>query len=75
MAQRNPVPARVRGHILVTAIVTSSSTATILLAEAAAGLPSPWIAVTGSALAAVSTVATTLSRANLTLDDGDESRR
>ena len=75
MAQRNPVPARVRGHILVTAIVTSGSTATILLAEAAAGMPAPWIAVTGSALAAVSTVATTLSRANLTLDDGDESRR
>lgn len=71
-SRRNPIPSRIRGHILVTAIVTSSSTATILLAEAAAGMPAPWIAVTGSALAAVSTVATTLSRANLTLDDTPE---
>lgn len=69
MTHRNPIPARVRGRILVAAIITGAATGTVTMAQAAAGVPSEWVAVTASALAAVGTVAAALSRANLTLDD------
>lgn len=64
----NPIPAKVRGRILVAAIIAGGSTATVTGALAAAGVPSAWIAVVASAFAAVGTVAASLSRANLTLD-------
>jgi hypothetical protein len=69
MTHRNPIPARVRGRILVAAIITGAATGTVTMGLAAAGVPSEWVAVTASALAAVGTVAAALSRANLTLDD------
>lgn len=68
-SQRNPIPARVRGHILVAAIVTGAATGTVTGAMVALGADSEWIAVVASAFAAVGTVAASLSRANLTLDD------
>lgn len=75
MPQRNPIPSRVRGHILVAAIVTGGVTGTLTTAMTGLGAP-PWaIATVASASAAVATVAAALSRANLTLDEGDESRR
>ena len=66
MPQRNPIPSRVRGHILVAAIVTGAATGTVTMGLAAGGVPSEWIAFAG-----VGTVAASLSRANLTLDDKD----
>ena len=69
MPQRNPIPSRVRGHILVAAIVTGAATGTVTMGLAAGGVPSEWIAVVASAFAGVGTVAASLSRANLTLDD------
>lgn len=68
MNQPNPIPARTRGRILVAAIITSGATGTITGAMAAATVPAEWIAVAASGLAAVATVATALSRANLTPD-------
>jgi hypothetical protein len=73
MTRRNPIPSRVRGHILVAAIVTGAATGTVTMGLAAAGVESQWVAVVASALATVGTVAAALSRANLTLDDTPES--
>ena len=73
MARRNPIPSRIRGHILVAAIVTGAATGTITGAMVALDASPEWIAVASSALAAVGTVAASLSRANLTLDDTPES--
>lgn len=70
--RRNPIPARVRGHILVAAIVTGAATGTVTGAMVAVGASSEWVAVVASAFAAVGTVAASLSRANLTLDDEDK---
>lgn len=71
MSQRNPIPSRVRGHILVAAIITGGITGTVSTALTGLGAP-PWvIATVASASAAVGTVAAALSRANLTLDDSD----
>lgn len=70
--RRNPIPARVRGHILVAAIVTGAATGTVTGTMVALGSSPEWIAVVSSAFAAVGTVAASLSRANLTLDDGDD---
>lgn len=69
MPQRNPIPARVRGRILVAAMITGAATGTVTMGMAAAGVPSEWVAVAASAFATVGTVAASLSRANLTLDD------
>ena len=71
-SQPNPIPAKVRGRILVAAIVTGAATGTVTMALAAARVPSEWVAVVASALAAVGTVAASLSRANLTLDPPKE---
>jgi hypothetical protein len=70
--RRNPIPARVRGHILVAAIVTGAVTGTVTGAMVALDASSEWIAVVASAFSAVGTVAASLSRANLTLDDEDK---
>lgn len=71
--RRNPIPSRVRGHILVAAIVTGAATGTVTGAMVALGSSPEWIAVVASAFSAVGTVAASLSRANLTLDkDEDE---
>ena len=68
---RNPIPARVRGRILVAAIVVGGATGTVTTAMAGLGAP-PWaIATVSTASAAVGTVAAALSRANLTLDQGE----
>ena len=40
MPQRNPIPSRVRGHILVAAIVTGAATGTVTMGMTAAGVPS-----------------------------------
>ncbi len=65
----NPIKAKDRGRIIVAGIIATGATGTITMAEAAAGLPAPWIAVTASALAFIGVVATSLARANLTPDD------
>lgn len=71
MVQRNPIPSKVRGKILVAAIITGAATGTVTTALSGLGAP-PWvIATVASASAAVGTVAAALSRANLTLDDPD----
>ena len=70
----NPIPSKVRGHILVAAIITGAATGSITGGLAAAGVPAEWIAVVASGLAAVGTVAASLSRANLTLDEKPVSR-
>jgi len=68
----NPVPAKIRGRILVAAIIATAATSTVLTVEAGLGAPQWVITATGSALAAVGTVAASLSRANLS-PDKDES--
>lgn len=65
---RNPIPARIRGRILVAAIITGGATGTVTGSMVALGASPEWIAVVASAFAAVGTVAAALSRANLTLD-------
>jgi hypothetical protein len=72
--QPNPIPARVRGRILVAAIITGGATGTVTGAMVALGTSPEWIAVVASGLAAVGTVAAALSRANLTLDDRQDTR-
>jgi hypothetical protein len=65
----NPIPSRIRGRILVTAIVVGGATGTVTTALAGLGAE-PWvIATVASASAAVGTIAAALSRANLTLDN------
>jgi hypothetical protein len=71
-SQPNPIPARIRGRILVAAIITGGATGTVTGAMVALDTSPEWIAVAASALAAVGTVAAALSRANLTLDPPDE---
>lgn len=71
-SQRNPIPARVRGRILVAAIITGGATGTVTGAMVALGASSEWVAVVASGFAAVGTVAAALSRANLTLDKDDQ---
>lgn len=71
---RNPIPSRIRGWLLVVAIVTAAETAAVVAIMQ--GLEAPAWAVTAvtAQFAAVPTVAAALSRANLTLDHPDRVR-
>lgn len=70
--QKNPIPAKTRGRILVAAIIAGGLTGPVTLGLAEAGVSSGWVAVAASAFASVGVVAASLSRANLTLDKSDE---
>lgn len=65
----NPIPSRVRGRILVVAIIVGGATGTVTTALTGLGAPTWVIATVASASGAVAVVAASLSRANLTLDD------
>jgi hypothetical protein len=69
---RNPIPASVRGKIIVTAIITGGFTGTVTMGLAEAGVSSGWVAVVASAFGAVGAVAASLARANLTPDEEDD---
>lgn len=65
---QNPIPASVRGRILVLAIIVGGFTGTVTTALTGLGAPTWVIATVASASGAVGAVAAALSRANLTLD-------
>lgn len=69
VSTRNPIPASVRGRILVTAIIFGGATGTVTTALVGLSAPTWVIATFASASSAVSTIAAALARANLTLDD------
>lgn len=70
--QRNPIPARVRGWILVAAIITGGVTTSTIVTMQGLGAPDWAVAAVSGLLTAVPVVAAALSRANLTLDKDDQ---
>jgi hypothetical protein len=69
--QPNPIPARVRGWILVAAIITGGVTTSTIVTMQGLGAPDWAVAAVSGLLTAVPVVAAALSRANLTLDPAD----
>jgi hypothetical protein len=74
ISQHNPIPARVRGWILVAAIIIGGVTVTIIATMQGLGAPAWSITAASGLLTSVPIVAASLSRANLTLDKDDEPR-
>ena len=70
---RNPIPSRVRGWLLVVAIVTAAETAAVVAILQGVEAPAWVVTAVTAQFAAVPTVAAALSRANLTLDHADRS--